>query len=224
MIKQSACVVVGVCALAGSASGALVSLTPGTGSGLSGTTGAADPVLAGTTLPDSDSPTNNTDQTFDFEIFDGLTLLYSGAIQTRVTESNLTGELIFSYRLRDSMGGLNGIVTDVSITGFGGWTTDVEYSTDGLGDVGPSRAQRSAGDGDELAFLMANNPPLSGGVESYFFFALTDAPSFGLVGVAEITIEGGFSTTVDVYAPEIPAPGALSMAGFVGLALARRRR
>ncbi|TVQ80889.1 MAG: hypothetical protein EA380_02835 [Phycisphaeraceae bacterium] len=215
MFKQTACVVVGVCALVGSASGALVPLAPGAGAGLSGTTTAADPVLAGT---------NIADQTFEFEIFDGMTLLYSGAIQTRVVQSDDTGELIFEYRLRDSMGGLNGIITNVAITGFGGWLTDVEYSTDSLGDVGPSRAERSAGDGDTLDFLMGNTPQLAGGVESYSFFALTDAPSFGLVGVAEIFIQGGFSTTVDVYAPVIPAPGALAMAGLVGLALVRRRR
>lgn len=224
MIKQSACGFVGVCALAGSAFGALVPLTPGSGVGLSGTTTAADPVLGGAILPDLDSPTLNADQTFEFEIFDGMVLLYSGAIQTRVVQSDDTGELIFLYRLRDSMGGLNGIVTDVAITGFGGWMTDVEYSTDSLGDVGPSRAERSAGDGDTLDFLMGNTPQLVGGVESNFFFALTDAPSFGLLGVAEITIQGGFSTTVDVYAPDIPAPGGLAMGGVAGLMLARRRR
>ena len=224
MFKQSACVVVGVCALAGSTSGALVPLMPGAGAGLSGTTSAADPVLGGAILQDLDSPTTFADQIFEFEIFDGMVLLYSGAIQTRVVQSGETGELIFMYQLRDSMGGLNGIVTDVSITGFGGWSTDVEYRTDGPGDVGPSRAERSAGDGDTLDFLMGNTPQLAGGVESNFFFALTDAPSFGLIGVAEIFIQGGFSTTVDVYAPAIPAPGALAMAGLAGLALVRRRR
>lgn len=200
----------------GAADAGLVSLMPGDGDGLLGVSGGTHPEIGGTV------PTG-ADLLMPFQIFDGEALLYDGALQTRVVVSDVTNTLLFALRIRDTVGELNGIIANVEYSGFGGWLTDVEWSTTSQGDVGPSRAERSSGAGDTLNFLFGN--PFFAPEESRFFFALTDATNYALTGTATIHLTTGQSTTLKVFAPVIPTPGGLALAGMGGLvALARRRR
>ena len=142
-----------------------VPLTPGGNVVLSGTTSAANPNLAGVVQEDPITPfTNGTE--------------FSGNLQGRVVLSNLLETMIFAPRVRDfsalvdSGWGLIGI----EIKGFAGWSTDVDYRTDGDGDKGPGSASRSA-DGNILAFDFSADP-VDDGNETYFLSVLTDAPAY----------------------------------------------
>lgn len=206
-----------VLSCAGLSQAALLNLAPGDGNAVNGTTSAADPVLAGTIIPEGDLVQG-------FQIFGaGNALLYEGMLNSRVSISDDTGTLTFSLRIFDTVDGLNGIIAGVNYSGFAGWSTEVEWRTDSLGDVGPTRAQRSA-DGDTLTYLFGGDQLFSG-LESHFFFSFTDATQYDIVGIAEIFLTTGESTTLDVYAPVIPAPGSIALLGAgLGLFAGRRRR
>lgn len=210
---------IALCLLAGasSASAALIDLLPGAGTALFGTTSAADTELAGST-------SSEVDVLIPFQIFADLprggALLYEGVLQNRIITSNETGEFHFSYRIRDTNGGLNGIIASVETFGFADWQTRVEYRTDSLGDVGPSRAERSA-DGDALHYLFGN--PFFAPEESLFFFAATEAMNYTMAKTT-IYLTTGESVTLDTFAPDVPAPSAVALLGLGGLAATRRRR
>lgn len=208
-----------VAALACSAHGALVNLSPGAGTGLVGTDSATDTELAG-------AVGGTVDELIPFQIFGedaargGAPLLYEGVLQNRIVVSEETGDYHFYYRIRDTNGSLNGIVASVVTTGFEGWETRVEYRTDGLGDQGPSRAERSI-DGDLLLFLFGN--PFFAPEESRSFFAATDAQAYTYATTTILLITGE-SVTLKTFAPEVPAPGALGVLAIGAAFTARRRR
>jgi hypothetical protein len=141
-------------------------LAPGGAIALTGTTSAAQPELGGTVIVDDLIP---------YQIFGGGVgnpLLYEGNLQARIARSDLTDNLIFEYRLREPTNGLNGIMSTLAANDFAGWSTDVEYRTDGLGDKEPTRATRSA-DGSDVTFIFGNS--LFSSEESLFMHILTIA-------------------------------------------------
>jgi hypothetical protein len=185
---------------------------PGDGAGLGGTTVAADPELGGVVQ-------TGGDLVIPFQIFGaGDALLYEASLQTRVIISSDTGNAHFLYRIRDVNGSLNGVISEVVASDYSGMQTRVEYGLDSAGDVGPSRAERSA-DGADISYLFGNGFPA--GEESHFFFAVTDQSSWSLTGSTTITLTTGESVTLTTF---IPAPGGAGLFAAAGLMLARRRR
>ncbi|TWT33638.1 hypothetical protein KOR34_34710 [Posidoniimonas corsicana] len=191
---------------------------------LTGTTSAADPRLAGGVQDDPLVP---------FEILGNFgEVLLSGNLQDRVVESNDTGTLIFAPRLRDLVGAPFAPDMEVRalfISGYGNVLTDVEYRTDGLGDVGPSAALRSF-DNNSLQF--AFDPlDLIAPEESYFMSVLTDATEFAPIGTARIVAQNVisgqfFETTLTGINVPVPEPGTLGLLGAAAgaaLAVCRRR-
>ncbi len=185
-------------------------LAPGGATALSGTTAAAQPELGGLVIVDDLVP---------YQIFGGGVgnpLLYAGNLQARIARSDLSGNLIFEYRLRDPTNGLNGIMSTLTASDFAGWTTDVEYRTDGLGDKEPTRATRSAA-GSDVSFIFGNS--LFSSEESYFTHILTNAKAY-TTGQTTLTLTDGSSVVLATYQPAVPEPRAvallvLGMAGFV---------
>lgn len=207
-------------------------VVPGSLGNLIGTTVAAEPDLAGVVV-------NDNLVSFSFPAT-ALTDA-SGSVQNRVVESHNLGTLIFAPRIRGtSNSGLGDFqILGFSLDGYAGWETDIEFRTDGLGDVGPDYVTRSA-DGDTLTFLYDSSDPIdmfSGifGETSLFPTILTDAPSFSLSGTMTIFgIDVSDPTTIlavtlnGIAIPQaipVPAPLVLFGSGAVLLGwIARRRR
>lgn len=160
-----------------------------------GTSFAENNDLGGTVL---------NDNLIDFEFPTPALFFLGGEVQNRVIQSDNLATMIFSPRIRDTINIVPGIsefnITAFTLDGYEGWDTDVEYRTDGLGDLGFTSVSRSA-DGNLLTFRFDSplrisnlNPP---GLqeESLFTSILTDAPGFSLTG--NMTIFGHNSTTPD---------------------------
>ena len=173
-----------------------VSLPLGGIAALSGTTVADRPELAGLVLEDTLIP---------FTIMDSSgNLIYQGTIQNRVVMSDTLGTLIFEFRIRDTNATLGGSIIGVSRAGFRNGTmlfaTDVDFSLDGLGSIGPPGASRNGG-GNQIDFAFASNP-VTPGDESLFVGALTDAISYEAVGTLTLyTNDGSDSGPLTVFAP-----------------------
>jgi len=201
-----------------------VSVLPGAGSLLSGTTFAANPDLGGVVI---------RDQLIPFQINDNLgNTLVTGNVQDRVVRSNNTGELIFAPRLRD-LNNPSGVawIEGFSMLGFDGFTTDIDYRTDGLGNIGPDSVDRSVS-GNRLDYRYSPSlivPP----DEGYFLSVLTDANYFDLSGAFIITAGNDFGATsfstrlLNVSAPSaVPLPAAVWLfgSGLIGLLGISRRK
>lgn len=160
--KQLAFLVVVFVILAGGVNA--VPLAPGGNTTLTGTTVAVNPDLAGTVQED---PT---------ALFG--TIEFNAIFQGRVTLSDNLGTIIFSPRMKDYFvfDDFTWVLTGIDVKGFAGWTTDVDYRTDGLGDIGPGSVLRS-GDGDVLMFDFTGNP-VPDGNETLFLSILTNAPAY----------------------------------------------
>jgi len=210
--------------LLSSQTGFAVSVIPGAGSLLSGTTSAANPDLGGVVI---------RDQLIPFQINDNLgNTLITGNVQDRVVRSSNTGQLIFAPRLRD-LNNPSGVawIEGFSMLGFNGFTTDIDYRTDGLGNVGPNSVNRSAS-GDLLDYRYSPSlivPP----DEGYFLSVLTDTNNFDLSGAFIITAGNDFGSSafstrlLDVSAPSaIPLPAAVWLfgSGLLGLLGISRRK
>lgn len=160
-----------------------------------------------------------------------------GMVQNRVVESNNLNTLIFSPRIRDTFNIDSGRFEIVAfqLQGYTGWQTDVDFRTDGVGDLGPTSVSRSA-DGDLLTFryddalsIDAIAPGLQ--EESLFPTILTDATEYALTG--SMTIFGYDSLTpsnlisVSIGGLAVPVPEPASV-GLIGSGLAcvwgRRKR
>jgi hypothetical protein len=191
-------------------------LAPGGAIALTGTTSAAQPELGGTVIVDDLIP---------YQIFGGGVgnpLLYEGNLQARIARSDLTDNLIFEYRLREPTNGLNGIMSTLAANDFAGWSTDVEYRTDGLGDKEPTRATRSA-DGSDVTFIFGNS--LFSSEESLFMHILTNAKAY-TTGQTTLTLTDGSSVVLSTYQPAVPEPGSMVLLalGIVAIALISRAR
>ena len=203
-------------------------LAPGSVGILTGTTFAAQPDLGGVVQNDNLIP---------FSIpFTPFTVV-GGNVQNRVARSDNLGTLIFAPRIRDTF---NIAVREFQIqafrlTGYAGWSTDIEFRTDGSGDKGPTSVSRSA-DGDTLTFRY-DDPLVVDGLapglqeESYFPSILTDATDFSLTG--RMTVFGidasnpGILRSVTIGSlavPNVPEPATLALLGPVVAVLGVSRR
>lgn len=169
-------------------------LAPGATIPLSGTTFAADNELGGSIKWDETTP---------FEIRNASgNVFISGNLKDSVTESSLTGLLIFNRAIRavSAPSGTARIV-GVSSTHFGGLDISAEYRTDGLGSIGPVSSSRSGGTGDVVSFDFTG-AGLADSEESRTCFAKTDANGFGLgatVTISAVESPGGpvFSVVIE---------------------------
>jgi hypothetical protein len=211
--------------LLGANSAWAVPVTPGISVDLHGTTVLDDADLAGVVIRDELLP---------FQVHNSIgDVLVEGNVQDRVIRSNNTGELIFAPRLRDlSSPSGSAWIAGFAMTHYSGFTTDVDYRTDGLGDVGADRVRRDVS-GERLFFDYDPSllvPP----DESLFLSVATDAGAYDLSGSFVIYAQndfgaGFFSTQLDgVAAPSaVPVPAAawLFASGLVGMiGFARRRK
>ena len=214
-----------LCAMLGTSSAMAVSITPGMSSPLAGTTELANADLAGVVI---------RDQLIPFQVSDTLgNVILEGNVQDRVVRSNNTGELIFAPRLRD-LSNPFGVawVSGFGMEHYGGYSTDIDYRTDSVGDVGANSVSRS-GDGENLFFRYDPNliVPADAGL---FLSVATDAHAYQLDGVFTVYAQNDFGGSVfssrltGVAAPSpVPLPAAAwlfgtGLAGMIGIM--RRRR
>jgi len=179
--------------------GGAVMVAPGTVHPLAGTTAAADPNLAGVVQADPLIP---------FEIVDASgAVIIRGNLQDRVVRSNSTGTMIFAPRLRElEAPSIRAEVIAMRVTGHGGAVEDIDYRTDGMGDVGPSTVSRSTGAGDVLTFRY-DSPSIVPSDESLFTSILTDAEHFTRQGsttiIARVATGQILSVTIErTHAPD----------------------
>ena len=205
-------------ALATTAQAALIA--PGSSTLLSGTSVALDPTLSGTVLQDVLEP---------FTIDLGAGSAVNGYIQDRVVRESGSGTLDFYYRLFNGLdpdgctlpsGGSIGVA---GRSGYSGFTTDVNYRTDGLGTVAPSGASRTA-NGNQVLFGFLSSP-VAPGQQSRFFFIKTNATAYNDLGTGTLigfNAQGGFGQTQFSTFEPAPVPIApafwLFASGLLGLA------
>jgi uncharacterized protein (TIGR03437 family) len=151
-------------------------LPPGVTTTLYGASSFRNPDFAGSV---------QSDQLLPFEIRDAVgTVIFAGNVQDRTVLSGLTGKLFFAPLIRDtSDAGSGAKITGFSKTGFAGTTVEVEFRPDGLGEVSPTTASRSA-DGDTITFELET--PLAAPDWTRFVWIRTNAEMMASDG--EITI------------------------------------
>ncbi|MEM7472577.1 MAG: hypothetical protein AAF340_14605 [Pseudomonadota bacterium] len=162
-------------------------LTAGGSTFVTGTTSAADSDLAGVFRNDDILTTPL------LRVPDPSSIFFVGFdIQNRVTQSDTQGTMIFGPRIRfvANVSAGNFLIDSLRLFGYGDFATDVAYRTDGLGDRGPTSANRSA-DGDTLNFdfgfpIVVGNLVGSVTEESHFLSIKTDATHFENTGRASI--------------------------------------
>ncbi len=194
------------------ASGAVTDLLAGDTVELHGITAAEDPTLAGVIVMDYSQ---------GFVVGDPAGDPLTGTLQSRVIVREDTGEIDFSWRLRDLDSEVN-LISSIVISGFDGWGVGVEWRIDGSGDIGPAFAARTADD-DSIGYLF-ETPFLGQPNESKFMFARTHAMDFDLLGTARINLVSGEWITLSTFVPVVPAPGPLAVFGITGMIAQRRRR
>lgn len=198
--------------LTSSAWGGVTDLFAGDTVALHGITLAEDPSLAGTVMIDFAQ---------DFEVGDPAGDRLTGNLVSRVSMRTDTGELDFSWRIRDLDSETNSI-SSIVLSGFDGWDIGVEWRIDSSGDIGPAFASRTVDD-DSVGFLF-EAPYLRAVNESKYMLARTHAMGFDLIGTARINLASGESVTLATFAPTVPTPGGLGLLGISGLLAGRRRR
>lgn len=172
-----------------------VPLPPGSNNvPLPGTTAAADPTLAGVVL---------RDEVRTFEIFSGGgALLYRGDLQLRIQRSNVTNTLIFSWKIRNTVAGLNGVIARVEAEPFKDVLVRADWRVDTAGMTMPNFADRN-GSGSLINYDFLT-PPFISGAESRFFFAFTDATAYNADGCVTIYLTTGEFVTLPAFAPGAP--------------------
>lgn len=138
--------------------------------------------------------------------------------------SNPLGGLTFVYRVtNDGVAGPNSIGR-LTVADFTGFATDASYNP--TAGVAPSSIDRIIS-GDVIGFNFQPTPidPLAGflvpGSSSARLVVQTNAPLF-VPGTAYV-IDGGI-TSAATFAPAVPEPGMLALAGVVPMLALRRRK
>jgi hypothetical protein len=163
-----------------------VPLAPGDQVNLNGTTTAQTPWLAG-------SGSNGIIQAF--EIVDaGGNAVFQGSFVMDVVESNDLGTLRFRHRIVNTQAVGNRRVTRVDLAGYQGFQTNVDYTTDGSGVVGPDASSRTAS-GTQVAFFFGD-AVLPAGSDSLSFFVHTEATAFNSAVQARITLNTGETVVI----------------------------
>lgn len=181
-----------VCALAGVIATATTALAvpahPGDVVNLNGTTSAAEPWLAGSAVDSVNE--------IPFTVVDaGGSPIFQGVFTSEPSASDILGTIRIRYRLRDMQAIGARRVVRVEILGFAGFQTNVDYRTDGVGDLGPNLASRTNGDGAQVSFLFAN-PFLTPNLDSRYFHVHTNATLFREIGLARIVLNTNESVIV----------------------------
>jgi hypothetical protein len=130
---------------------------------LGGTSVAQRPELAGTVLYDKVTPVR-------FRSFSGL-------VQSRVVKSTTDGAVEFSYRIENQSENAQVSVRQFAIKGraFADVGTDMDFSIDSMGTIGPGKASRTKN--DEIVFSF-EAIPITQRNSSHFFFIRTKATEF----------------------------------------------
>ncbi len=163
-----------------------VDLAPGDFEALLGQPGPAGTVVRDAAIP------------FQVIIPGTSVILYEGVVQDRVIQK-ADGSYAFVRRIPSSTPGFNGSIASIRVDGFEDQTTDVNWSSTGLGTIAPDSAFRS-GDGDQITY---DFDPLwiRSGSNSRFFFADTEAEHWAVNAKMTITLREGYSVTLDVAGP-----------------------
>jgi hypothetical protein len=170
--------------------GFAISLLPGREISPIGTTLSAHPELAGMAIANVNRP---------FSIPDGSGRVVSGYLQDRVVRSTETGTLIFSQR----------VVLDVTSSGtksVAEWvrnamtsvTTNVDYRTDGEGNMGASSVQRS-NTGSNVRFKMPRL--IARGQSTRFHEIVTNATNYAATGQTTLSGPGLPDTVLTTFQP-----------------------
>jgi TIR domain len=172
-------------------------LAPGQSLFLQGTTMAVQPQLLGRAIIQKDNVT-------EFSILNGTNeQIFVGKMQDRVAKTKATGNLVFETRIQDTRPAhITGWrLTEFCRTGFKGLQVDVDFRTDGLGEVGQSTARRSGGDGDEICFKFLAGAGIKAGSSSYFFYIATTVKDFAPSGGRTTLMADNYSTNLPSAAP-----------------------
>ena len=187
---------------------------------LPGTTVAAEPNLAGTVVLDNLYGFNNT---FGSETF-------AGTVQERVVRETGTGTLDFYWRVMNKgTAGRDANIGDFRIGNFNIPSTPVNlnFRTDGLGDVAPTSAQRFSGSFQNyFNFIFPNG--IAPGQSSNFMLAETNATAFTQNASFDVTNIGeSHIVFTGVQVSPVPEPGELALMasglGLMGFIAVRRR-
>lgn len=215
--------------LSGVAANALP-LVPGGVVNPTGTTVAADPEQAGVVLQDN---------LLAFSVVDPalpLAPVALGNVQDRVVRSDVTGNLIFSHRIRDVsslFGTTGGVIRRLEYGGYannGAFTSDVDFRLDGLGDEGSPGVTRSA-DGNVIGWALSLDVgSLIGSAreESRFLTVKSNATHYSNTGYIDIWATRGDGTGLfktrltgvavpDIAPVPLPASALMLGAALVGL-------
>lgn len=184
---------------------------------LDGTTVVLEPWLAGTVVEDVMT-------SFAFAAYDGIV---SGTVQNRVVLAD-DGTYDFYWRVFNDANSA-GAVYSWRIGNFLADSYLANWRIDGLGDVAPSLAYLFGGlDGNVNFYFVddAGAATLLPGLSSTFFFFDTDATSYSLSALYDLTNVGQtqISDAYQTFAPHaVPAPATLLLLLSGGLLLRRRR-
>ncbi len=161
---------------------------------LPGTTALAEPALVGPVIEDEVRP---------FQIFGGGgALLFAGDLQLRVSRSNSTNTLIFSWKIINTQAGLNGVIGRVECEPYKGYQINANSRSDSPGMAIPNFGDRN-GSGSVINYDFLT-PPFFSGAESRFFFAFTDAREYNTDGCVTIYLTTGEFVTLRAFAPGEP--------------------
>jgi hypothetical protein len=167
-LRWSSLLGVGLVLLGLVSSGQATPLLKGRTVSLRGTTTRERPELAGVVIQDN---------LIDFEIHDAADkLIFKGKLQDRVVRSKVSGTLSFDLFIRNTQPDLPGVITTVTRDKFADVSTDVEFAVDGMGHIGPHKADRNA-DGGAITFHFQEGR-LRAGTDSRFFFVFTNATEY----------------------------------------------
>jgi hypothetical protein len=118
----------------------------------------------------------------------------------------------------------------IRTSGFTGYSTDVDFRTDGTGTIDPNQAQRFSGStAGFLDFIFATTP-MTGGTESQFVFIKTTATTYNDSGLTDISADSGagqtgISSQFATYAPgTVPEPTTLMVLPAIAVVAGLRRR
>lgn len=164
-----------------------VPMAPGTQVNLGGTTTLQTTWLSGVT--------QGLTLSVPFGVQDaGGNLVFQGTLTSFAIRSNELGTLRFQYRLVNTQAVGSRRVVRVDLAGYQGFQTNVNYSTDGLGAVGPNTAARTA-NGSQVAFVFSN-PTLPAGTDSRSFWLHTEATAYDANVLAQITLNTGETVVI----------------------------
>ena len=155
---------------------------------------------------------------------------FTGSLLSQVwsgDSSNPFGGLTFTYILSNDNSSVDAIGR-LTLSSFGGYSTDVSFFTNTFSGVIPFNAVRSGGSGDQIDFNLLSGPPnfqhnLLPGESTYLLVLQTSSPVYN-IGNASIIDSAVANAVALVPTTVVPEPGTLGLAtlGLAGL-FARRK-